>query len=91
MQSSHYLLGMQMPVQQLREIEQAILLILHTASHPLGWYGIDQRLGRRGVISQENLVVLLQVLVQQGLIVHKERSGYPHGIYELTDLGRTYV
>lgn len=67
---------------------QAILHVINSSSQPLGWYGIDMRLGRKGVIIEGNLVQLLRDLEADGYLEHIQKEGHPHGVYILTAAGR---
>ena len=49
------------------------------------------RLGQRGVIVGGNLVLLLRELEQQGLLLHGQATGHPHGVYTLTERGRRQI
>lgn len=70
---------------------QAILHVINSSSQPLGWYGIDTRLGRKGVIIEGNLVQLLRDLEADGYIEHSQKEGHPHGVYIITEAGRTFL
>ncbi|NTW03132.1 MAG: hypothetical protein HGA19_17940 [Oscillochloris sp.] len=72
-------------------IIQVILQIVNSSSQPLGWYGIDTRLGRRGIIVEGNLVSILDNLVQQGYLEHQTNPAHPHGVYAITAQGREFV
>lgn len=74
-----------------KESVQAILEVLQQSPEPLGWHGIAMRLGQRGVIIGGNLVLLLRELEQQGLLLHGQATGHPHGVYTLTELGRRQI
>jgi DNA-binding PadR family transcriptional regulator len=70
---------------------KAILQVLHQSPSPLGWHGIANRLGSRGITIAGNLVAVLRELVQDGLLNHSQADGHPHGVYSLTDLGRAQL
>lgn len=69
----------------------AILDIIDSSTQLLGWYGIDTRLGRRGIIVEENLVRVLDSLIQQGYLEHRTHAAHPHGIYLITPSGKTFL
>ena len=68
-----------------------VLQIIADTSQPLGWYGIEIRLGRKGIVLEENLIAVLRDLVDQGVLVHEDAPGHPHGVYHLTDLGKVHL
>lgn len=69
------------------DLQRAILTIIHASTEPLGWYGIAVRLGMKGVVLDDPLVVILHTLEQRGLIKHQFHPDHPHGIYSLTPAG----
>jgi DNA-binding PadR family transcriptional regulator len=71
--------------------QKIILQIIQQSPAPLGWYGIETRLGTRGVILSGSLLTLLKNLVQVGFLTHAQAEGHPHGVYSLTDLGRAQL
>jgi DNA-binding HxlR family transcriptional regulator len=71
--------------------QKTILQLLHRSPEPLGWHGIATRLGNQGIIPSGNLVATLRELVQQGFLIHSQAAGHPHGVYSLTDLGRSQL
>jgi DNA-binding PadR family transcriptional regulator len=73
------------------EEQQIVLEIIAASPKPLGWYGIEIRLGMRGIILQATITTLLRRLEDEGYILHATGQGYLHGIYELTPSGRDYL
>lgn len=69
--------------------EQAILRIVSRRSGEIGWYGIANSMPREGVVSPRNLPDILRKLVEQGLLTYLQREGHPHGVYEITEQGKT--
>lgn len=68
-----------------------VLQIISSMPQGISWYGIATRLGRRGIHLQTHLMSLLRALEADGLIEHQEAEGYPHGLYFLTEQGRSYL
>lgn len=68
-------------------IYREILYIIANASRPLGWYGIELRLGMQGIILEMKLTDILDDLVNQGLLLHECTDSHPHGVYRLTSDG----
>ncbi len=65
-----------------------VLQIIALAPQPLSWYGIEIRLGMKGIILDVNLIDVLRSLEARGFIRHHEQPGYPHGCYRVTEAGR---
>lgn len=70
---------------------KAILQIIQQSPAPLGWYGIEIRLGTRGIVLSGNLPAVLRELVQAGWLTHSPAEEHPHGVYSLTELGRAQL
>jgi hypothetical protein len=68
-----------------------VLRIIGQSNSPRGWYGIELRLGMKGIILEENLILLLRNLVDNGFLEHIVDDTYPHGIYQLTEKGHNYL
>jgi hypothetical protein len=68
-----------------------VLQVIAHAPHPIGWYGIEIRLGMKGIVLDENLMKVLRTLVDKRFLTHEEAPGYPHGVYRLTEAGREYL
>ena len=68
-----------------------VLNIINSSPQPLGWYGIEIRLGMKGIILDRNLVSVLNELEEQSLVKHETQDGYPHGIYMITSAGQTFL
>jgi DNA-binding PadR family transcriptional regulator len=45
----------------------------------------------KGIVLEENLIAVLRDLVDQGVLVHEDAPGHPHGVYHLTDLGKVHL
>lgn len=68
-----------------------VLHVISLAEFDLGWYGIAQELGRRGVTLDVELTTLLRELAAIGYVEHLETPGFQHGIYRLTEVGRAFL
>lgn len=75
------------------ERDKVIMDIIARYPHPVGWYGIARHLGPRGVLLEENqnLVDILENLVKEGLLEHRDAPGHPHGVYVITPAGQTFL
>jgi DNA-binding PadR family transcriptional regulator len=75
------------------ERDKVILDIIARHSFPMGWYNIAIRLGPRGVFLEENqnLVDILENLVKEGLLEHKDAPGHPSGIYAIIPAGQAFL
>ena len=68
-----------------------VLQIIARAPHPIGWHGIELRLGMKGVVLDENLIKVLHALVDKDFLIHEEAPGHSHGVYRLTQAGKEYL
>lgn len=73
------------------DIHREILHIIANQPEPVGWYGIQARIGMKGIVLDKNLLSVLKTLEDEGYLTHKEATGHPHGVYQLTDRGKRYL
>jgi hypothetical protein len=67
--------------------ERGVLRAVAKAGRPVGWFGVEIRLGMHGIVPEASLLEILGALVEAGLLGHGPVPDHPHGVYTLTDAG----